>query len=290
MDKLKNFARKTILFFLNGSNHRIGAYAAQASFFIVIAVVPFMMFLLSMSKFFLQYLSISEADILMQINQLIPMPFGGYIENMFYEVFRNSSGMTVITAATALWLSSRGIMALYQGICNVLDDGELRNYFYARSVSVIYTLLFTVMMFLTLLVFGYGGRIAEYVTEKLYIAGITSNGFARMKEIIFFIILTLLFASFYKIMPRRPGKFREQLPGAALAAVGWLVFSWVYSIYANRSRYASIYGSLTSVILILLWLYFCMNILLYGAEFNHAIETGFFRSNRSGEIAGKAED
>ena len=185
MDKLKNFARKTILFFLNGSNHRIGAYAAQASFFIVIAVVPFMMFLLSMSKFFLQYLSISEEDILMQINQLIPMPFGGYIENMFYEVFRNSSGMTVITAATALWLSSRGIMALYQGICNVLDDGELRNYFYARSVSVIYTLLFTVMMFLTLLVFGYGGRIAEYVTEKLYIAGITSNGFARMKEIIF---------------------------------------------------------------------------------------------------------
>lgn len=91
-----------------------------------------MMFLLSMSKFFLQYLSISEEDILMQINQLIPMPFGGYIENMFYEVFRNSSGMTVITAATALWLSSRGIRRCIRVYAMWLDDGEVRNYFYAR--------------------------------------------------------------------------------------------------------------------------------------------------------------
>lgn len=280
MEKLRKIIKKAIGFAYMGAKHRIGAYAAQASFFFIISAVPFLMFLLSVSKFLLQYfMEISEEYIITQINLLLPQAVGGYIEEMLHEVFANSSGISVITAFTTLWLASRGVMAIYQGVCNVLDNGRLRSYFYARAASVIYTLLLVVMMVLMLAVFGMGDGFMTWFAEKFPTVHSISLPFLKMRELTFFVILTLLFASFYKFMPRDNTRFSRLLPGAALAAAGWILFSWVYSIYTRHSSYASIYGSLTSLVLIMLWLYFCMNILLYGAEFNHALKNGYFKKN-----------
>ena len=263
-------------FFMRGTRHRIGAYAAQASFFIIISIVPFVMFLLSVSKFILYYFAaIDEVYLLEQVNSFIPASLAGYVEDMLYEVFRNSSGISYITAATALWLSSRGLMALYQGVCNVLDDGVQRSYVYARAVSVLYTLLMVIMLVLTVVVFGVGGKTITALLTKLNFLNAHILGLLKLKEVIYFVVLTLFFTSFYRVMPRSSAKFKDLLPGAVLAAAGWVIFSWGYSIYASHSSYASIYGSLTSLVLLSLWLYFCMNILLYGAEFNHALQTGF---------------
>ena len=61
-------------------------------------------------------------------------------------------------------------------------------------------------------------------------------------------------------------------PGALLASLGWLVFSNLYSIYVrNFSGYANIYGSVYAVALSMLWLYFCVMILLYGGLLNRVL-------------------
>ena len=72
-------------------------------------------------------------------------------------------------------------------------------------------------------------------------------------------------------------KFRSVLPGAALAAAGWLGFSFFYSLYIdNFADYTLVYGSLAAVVLLMLWLYFCMNIFLFGAQLNKLVKNGFF--------------
>ena len=57
--------------------------------------------------------------------------------------------------------------------------------------------------------------------------------------------------------------------GAAFSAVGWMIVSWSFSVYLDIFKgFSSMYGSLTTIVLIMLWLYFCMYILLLGGEVN----------------------
>ena len=64
----------------------------------------------------------------------------------------------------------------------------------------------------------------------------------------------------------------KHIPGAVLAAAGWLLYSYAFSIYVDRfNGFSNMYGSLTTIILIMLWLYFGMYITLIGAEFNQLL-------------------
>lgn len=83
------------------------------------------------------------------------------------------------------------------------------------------------------------------------------------------IALTLLIAAMYAYLPNRRRRFVSQLPGAAVTAMSWSLFSYAFSIYLEfRGGYASIYGSLTTVVMIMLWLYFCMWLIFFGAMLN----------------------
>ena len=64
----------------------------------------------------------------------------------------------------------------------------------------------------------------------------------------------------------------HRVPGAVLSAAGWMVFSYAFSMYIDKfSGFSNMYGSLTTLILIMLWLYFGMYITLIGAEFNQLL-------------------
>ena len=82
----------------------------------------------------------------------------------------------------------------------------------------------------------------------------------------------------YKFLPNHIVQLKVQLMGAAFSAVGWMIVSWIFSVYLNIFKgFSSMYGSLTTIVLIMLWLYFCMYIILLGAEINSYFEDQFRR-------------
>ena len=83
------------------------------------------------------------------------------------------------------------------------------------------------------------------------------------------VLLTALFSTVFLALPNRRQRFFHVLPGAAAAAGAWVLFSEGYSFYVNHIAKASaLYGSLSVLLLMLLWLYACISILFYGALFN----------------------
>ena len=73
----------------------------------------------------------------------------------------------------------------------------------------------------------------------------------------------------YKFLPNRRDRLIKQLPGAVFAAIGWMVVSWIFSVYVDIFQgFTSMYGSLTTIVLIMLWMYFCMYSILLGGEVN----------------------
>ena len=87
-----------------------------------------------------------------------------------------------------------------------------------------------------------------------------------------FVLLTALFTGVFLALPDKRQRFVHVLPGAAGAACAWVIYSEIYSWYVNHIAKASaLYGSLSVLLLMLLWLYACISILFYGALLNHAL-------------------
>ena len=68
-------------------------------------------------------------------------------------------------------------------------------------------------------------------------------------------------------IPRKQVSLRNAFFGAALASAGWVLFSFIFSVFVeNFANYATIYGSLAALVILMVWLYACMFILLIGGE------------------------
>ena len=276
MKKIRFFLKKTIDFFDCALKDNIGVFAAQASFFIIFSIVPFLMLLITMVRFVL------PVDINMLLNNIhsyLPLQLYSFVSDIVMDVYYKSAstGLISISAITALWLASKGIMAMYQGLNMVFSPDFRPNYFKARAISILYTILFITVLFTTIVLFGFGNSIAELIPEHMQIIVRISKTVLQWK-IIVLPILTVTFALFYKILPKEKNSLVKQLPGAVLAALAWVIFSYIYSIYVQYfSNYSYVYGSLAAILLLMLWLYTCMNIFLLGAEFNRLLGEGFFK-------------
>lgn len=96
--------------------------------------------------------------------------------------------------------------------------------------------------------------------------------FTPFRNLIGYIALIIIFDLMYVLLPNEKSTFRSQLPGALLIATIWMMVSYVITIYyTHTNNFTSIYGTLTSFILAMIWLYFCMYFFLVGAELNRII-------------------
>ena len=250
------------------AGRRISVYAAQATFFIIISALPFMMLIVSVLKYIIPQ---TQGDLIMMSTRFLPTAVVPFLNSLLDEIYKSATiPIASVTTFTALWAASRGIMALCVGLDNIYcTHSAQRSYLRIRAVSVLYTVVFMVMLFVMVLSF-IGGKYAIRMSEsKMPMLYGVFNFLANFPAIASFLILTLVFALLYKLLPGQKIAFADHIPGAAFAAGGWTVFSAVYSFYVDSyTNYSYIYGSLTAIVLLMLWLYFCMNIFLWGAEIN----------------------
>ncbi|MBP5230666.1 MAG: YihY/virulence factor BrkB family protein, partial [Clostridia bacterium] len=96
---------------------------------------------------------------------------------------------------------------------------------------------------------------------------------SRFRTLFGILYLSLFFCFTYLWLPNRKGRFHEQIPGALFAAAGWTVFSLLFAYYVDHfGNYANIYGSLTAIVVFMLWTYTCLYILFLGAELNRFLK------------------
>ena len=244
----------------------IPLHAANASYFIVLAVFPALLLILAL----LRYTPLEVETLVALLEDILPQALMEGAEELVIGTYQASSGAVVgLTAVTALWSASRGIYGLLTGLNAIYGVSESRGYFYTRSISVVYTFLFLLVMLLTLALHVFGSAILGMLTmidNELLIFLID------LLDLRFFLLLalqSLIFTLMFMALPNKRNRFWDSLPGGVLASLGWLVFSDIYSIYVeNFNNYANIYGSIYAVALSMLWLYFCMSILFYGGALN----------------------
>ena len=244
----------------------ISAFAAQAAFFIILAIFPFFMFLLTL----INYLPFSVDDLNLLTNDILPESIATLLQTILNELIQKSSGTLLsVSVIAALWSSSSGTVALLKGLNAVYRHKETRNYFVLRGISAFYTLVFAILLILMLVLLVFGNQLYEFIMVQLPIFRNLAMMVLNLRSLFTMAILTLFFLMVYLVLPNRKSSFFRELPGAIIAAGGWLLFSYLFSYYIdNMGNYSYTYGSLAAIAISMLWLYFCMFILFIGAEIN----------------------
>lgn len=248
------------------SEDHVGAFAAQSAFFFILSFIPFLMVFVSLVK----YTSITEELLVQVVKDFAPAYIEKFLADIVGEVYDNSLQFLSITIVMAIWSSAKGAQSLLNGLNAVYRVKETRNWFVRRFWAVVYTLMFILSMIISLLLVAFGGKIQTIIPDRLGFLQKLMNGLIQSRIFILLIILIAFFLLIFKIFPNRKMTLRSQLPGAVFSALGWYFLTFLISIYVDDFNGFSVYGSLTTWVLVMIWLYFCMYILLIGGKINVA--------------------
>ena len=281
---LKKAYSKIAYFFRMITEDQITVYAAQATFFILISSVPFIILLLGLAKY------IIDIDWLLSlINRHLDGEIGKLITSVVNEVVDNTGAYLVsFTVITILWSASRGVNAVARGVAEAYRVKIKENFLLDILRSFLYTVVFLLLILISLIVLVFADSIVDLLSGYVPLLTYVLDIVRQCGPVILTVVLTVLFAATFNTVSRKgkrfskseykglshtlPRGFISQLPGAVFAALGWVLFSYFFSLYLRYFPEASyIYGSLTAIMVLMLWLYAIMFIFMLGAEVNKLV-------------------
>ncbi|HJD46359.1 MAG TPA: YihY/virulence factor BrkB family protein [Candidatus Mediterraneibacter norfolkensis] len=261
------------------NSHHTGAYAAQAAYFFMLSLIPIIMLLLTMVTMLTNagYDSLIQNTVLEAITRVFPTSVAPLIRGIVIQIRSQFKTIIPVTVIAALWSAGKGVLSVSSGLNCIYDNTETRNYFYLRLRSSLYTVIFLMAILLSLVLSVFGNSISVMLYEHLPFLSRIVDFVIRIRTIVSLVVLTLFWDLVYKFLPNRRNMkkttFRKQLPGALFTACGWLLISFVFSVYLDIfTGFSNLYGSFTTIVLIMLWLYGCMYIILLGGEVNALLE------------------
>lgn len=242
----------------------ISAFAASTAFFLVLSIVPMLILICTI----IPYTPLTEENLVRAVTEITPDRLDFLVESLIAEVYDKSAGILSVAAITTLWSAGKGVLALMRGLNAIGGVEEDRNYFVVRLVASLYTVVMLVVLILSLFIMVFGNQLVELLLYRVPQLQILVSFLMNFRFLLVWAILTLLFSAVYAYVPNEKLAFGEQVPGAAFAAVVWSVFSWGFSLYVERTESYSIYGSLSLIVIVMVWMYFCMYIIMIGAYLN----------------------
>lgn len=244
--------------------------AAALSYFLVLTLFP----LLMCANFLIGSLHLDLEQILAGLSQFLPTAaLSTILDYLNYAAATQSSTLLLACLFTILMCASAGLRTLLQ----TMDDlfaAPCRDGFRRLLLSFILSALFLPTMYLSVVVVLTGDWFFHMLEEllprqllELIPLSLLSHLWRWTRYLLLFCFVLLLVAAVYRLGIPKERVSRRGLWGfsavTALSMVGCsAVFSWFIGM---SSRYALVYGSLASLIILLVWLYFCGNILLLGA-------------------------
>lgn len=252
------------------ASYHVSLYAANASFYIILSIFPAVILLLTL----LPYTVFTASDVIAALHGVIP----AILEPLLEYVIRDlSAGSTVtlasVSALMAVWSSSRGVYCIQVGLNAICGVRESRRYLRMRLLSMVYTVFLIGALLLTLAIHMFGQQlIAFFLGKSIPILQLLAK-LLQFRGLILLVILSALFIAIFCVFPNRRVPPRRTFAGAIGAALGWLIFTELFSYYVKKSgAYSAFYGSLSTAAVAMLWLYICISIVFYGCVLNQLIE------------------
>lgn len=250
----------------------VSLYSANAAFFLITTSIPLAMLLFSLISFIP---NIKVEDFITGINMLFPNL--SYVRKIIEYCIKLSrkladSNIISINIITAILTGSTALYTFSIGIRKIHNITRKNSFIRLRLLSIVNMFIFFVTIPLMFIFFLLGSMILGYVKKYIPFAEVYIDDFLSYRYIVAFIILFVLMLSLYATSTNFERKIKHNVIGALTSTFLWLIISNIFSYYFKTFPLnASVYGSIAGIVVILLWLYVCMNLIFLGSIINELV-------------------
>jgi len=246
-------------------NDYVSEYAAECAYFTILSFIPFIIIFITL----IQFTSIDKDMIFFIIKEIIPTTMHDMILGIIDEVYSKSVATISVALVIALWSASKGFFSLSKGLRKIYNVKDEKTDIIVRLEGMIYTIIFIISIILFLFIMIFGNRINILAVNKFEKLSILTSFILKIRIFALVFAMFIVFLMIYKFIPKHKRKLKTQVYGAIFSSVAWYITSWFFSIYVDIFEgFSNTYGSLTSIILVMMWVYVCMYIVLIGGEIN----------------------
>lgn len=270
-DTLRDIYDAVDEFFSGMGSRRLTTYSSSCAYYLFMSLVPVIMLLVSV----LQYTPLTRDVVLEAVADYVPDSLYEIVYFIVTSIYNGGRVALTVSILLTIWSASACMKALLRGMDSVYDAERKEDYIRFSLRACFYMIIFVFILMLSFFVMVYGGKILDYIEQSMPVNHSLDFLFTLAKYLRFVIILALLalvFCLLYKWMPARRLKFRRQLPGAVFSSVAWAAFSFIFSFYVSLSDRFGAYGYIGTIMVAMIWIFYCFYFLLLGGFINHYIE------------------
>ena len=253
--------------FENMRKDHISEFSAQCSYYTILSFIPFVILLITL----IQYTNIDQQTLFDVIAKIVPSSMNEFVLGIVREVYSKSIGTISVSIIFTLWSAGKGLFALTKGLRSVynINGKKEKSVIYLRLMSIIETIIFIVLIMIGLVLLVFGNTLKSIIQNHFGALENFNTFLQVLTEIGFIFVTFIIFLLLYKFMPKHKVTFKSQVPGAIFGAIALNVISFIFSKYLDIFKGFSItYGSLTTLMLVMMWTYACFYSLFLGAEIN----------------------
>jgi membrane protein len=269
--KLKTVLRLLKETFAEWQKDRVPLLAASLAYYTVFSIAPLLIIAISIAGAFFGEEAV-RGEIIGQIQGLIGKDSASTIQGMLQNTQKPNSGGTIATVfgVVTLLLGASGVFGQLQEALNIIwgvkpkPGRNIATFIQSRFLSSAMVLVIGFLLLVSSVLSAMLVVVTHFI-RNLW------PGFQILGQSLDFLlslfIVTLLFASIYKVLPDVKVPWRNLWVGAGVTALLFNFGKYLISLYLGNSGVASTYGAAGSIIIVLVWIFYSAQILLLGAEF-----------------------
>jgi membrane protein len=250
--------------------------AGALTFYGVLALFPFVLFLVSLASLLIDPLQAEQ--LIDSLGRVAPPQVTQILGDRLRELAAGEdAGLVTFGIIAAIWAASGGVMALIRALNIAYDVEEGRSGWKVRLLAIGATLLFAGLSLAAALLIVAMPPLAERI------GGPIGTALIWLRLPVAGAVMLFVWALMYWLLPDVEQRFKFITPGTLIGVGVWLLASWGFSVYVqNFGKYEATYGALGGVIVLLLWMWISGQVILLGAEINKIIEHASPEGKRPG--------
>lgn len=265
--------------FTGFSDHKVTKLSGSLAYYTVFSMAPLLVVIISLCGIFLgqeaaqgeiykQLAGFMGKQTALQLQEIVSKAAIGDKDKVAFII----GLVTLLVGATTVFADIQESINTIWGLKPKPKRGWLKmlqNRFLSFSVIVSLGFILLVSLGITTVLDGFSTRLqARYADVSVVL-------FYILNQLLTLIVITLIFAVIFKVLPDALIKWRDVLSGAVVTAVLFMLGKFAISIYIGQSDVGSTYGAAGSLVILLLWTYYSSIILYLGAEFTKAYAVAY---------------
>lgn len=246
----------------------IFASSAQLSYYLILSFFPFLIFVISS----IGYLNLDSSEIIYGLKLIFPETVHNLVISTINQIVNvRNNELFWLSLVGALVSASTGFRGTIKAINKSYGVRENRFFPLVWLISIISTVALAAAIIFTLILLIFGKSIGNFIYINLGLSDIFLEYWNKLRLFVPIISIIFSIACIYKFAPAYRPRWKQVYIGAVVSTIGWLIISFIFSkIITIQNSFSMLYGSLSSIFALIVWLYLTSFIFILGMEVNSA--------------------